>query len=564
MASGFALNRSRQVPAEETPAFAGIAERFRRAGELERAVDLCRDGLKRFPRHLSARVTLGWSLLDLGRYDEARAELEKVLKRAPDNLAAIRGLAELHERAETTVVMPLEGALAGDEEAAGEPAPEVAAAPAATDKPPAKSVPQGAVAEPATDKPPAKSASQAAVAEPPVGSADVQPPAEAPAVASVADEAIAEPAAEAAAVPAIDDATATPAAESSVAAPAVVEETAAPAAEALPVAPAADASLAVPAAEEPAVEASAAASLTEPVPAQDAALAVEAPGMEPTEETAAVGDLSESLSSFEAAQEADTTEATVEAGEDSVLLSGEETDLSAFEEGAALALESLSGDEAESTVVLDPTTADESLLALDLAAAAAAVQDQPVAHEDAASAAPAPEPAAVPAPTEEPADASAHDPMLSDVAVDLTEVAALAPSEPVVDEELPAVPELSAFAVVDPVEQTEETPRESQPAETASAEPVVAGEQEGESEDDGADAFVLTPWESGFDAVDAAALAEGSEDEPGLDIEPDFANLTFDFERPVAPPVPPQLVMLERLLRRVEARRLAVSTEPIG
>ncbi len=47
---------------------------------------------------MSARVTLGWSLLDIGEYDEAFAQLKTVNKRAPDNLAAIRGLAELHER----------------------------------------------------------------------------------------------------------------------------------------------------------------------------------------------------------------------------------------------------------------------------------------------------------------------------------------------------------------------------------------------------------------------------------------------------------------------------------
>jgi hypothetical protein len=97
------------VPAEETPAFGAIAERFRRAGDLERAIALCQDGLRRFPDHLSARVTLGWSLLDLGRYDEAREALEQVLKRAPDNLAAIRGLAELHDRAEHTMMLPMDG-----------------------------------------------------------------------------------------------------------------------------------------------------------------------------------------------------------------------------------------------------------------------------------------------------------------------------------------------------------------------------------------------------------------------------------------------------------------------
>src|SRR4029079_18430988 len=101
--AGILLNRSRQAPAEDTPAFGGIAERFRRAGDLDRAIALCRDGLKKFPKQLSARVTLGWSLIDKGLYDEARQELEAVLRGAPDNLAAIRGLAELHDRTENHV-----------------------------------------------------------------------------------------------------------------------------------------------------------------------------------------------------------------------------------------------------------------------------------------------------------------------------------------------------------------------------------------------------------------------------------------------------------------------------
>jgi tetratricopeptide (TPR) repeat protein len=78
--------------------FGVIAERFRRAGQADKAVSLCREGLETFPDHLSARVTLGWALLDLGEYQAAFAELKSVVKRAPDNLAAIRGLAELHER----------------------------------------------------------------------------------------------------------------------------------------------------------------------------------------------------------------------------------------------------------------------------------------------------------------------------------------------------------------------------------------------------------------------------------------------------------------------------------
>lgn len=109
MASNLTLQRRSQRAAEESAAFGPIAERFRRAGDLDRAVSLCREGLQKFPHHISARVTLGWSLLDQGKYDEARVELEQVLRRAPDNLAAIRGLAELHDRAEHTMNLPMDG-----------------------------------------------------------------------------------------------------------------------------------------------------------------------------------------------------------------------------------------------------------------------------------------------------------------------------------------------------------------------------------------------------------------------------------------------------------------------
>ncbi|MEO6222504.1 MAG: tetratricopeptide repeat protein [Vicinamibacterales bacterium] len=72
------------------------AEKLRRSGNAQGAIDLCRDALVRFPGHLSARVTLGWALLDLGQLKEARDEFEAVRKSAPDNFAAIRGLAQLH------------------------------------------------------------------------------------------------------------------------------------------------------------------------------------------------------------------------------------------------------------------------------------------------------------------------------------------------------------------------------------------------------------------------------------------------------------------------------------
>ena len=93
---------------DEGGTFAANAEKARRQGQLERAVELCREGLKRAPEQLSARATLGRALMELGQYEEARTELEYVIRRAPDNLAAIRGLAELHDRSENAALLHVE------------------------------------------------------------------------------------------------------------------------------------------------------------------------------------------------------------------------------------------------------------------------------------------------------------------------------------------------------------------------------------------------------------------------------------------------------------------------
>lgn len=79
-------------------AFAQLAEEYRRAGLYKESVEVCRAGLALHPGYLSARVTLGRALLELGQFDEAQRELETVLKSAPENLAAIRGVAEIHHR----------------------------------------------------------------------------------------------------------------------------------------------------------------------------------------------------------------------------------------------------------------------------------------------------------------------------------------------------------------------------------------------------------------------------------------------------------------------------------
>jgi tetratricopeptide (TPR) repeat protein len=84
-------------------AFAQLAEECRRAGQNEESIEVCRAGLHIHPGYLSARVTLGRALIELNKLGEAQEELEFVLKNAPENLAAIRGLADIHHRSGSLV-----------------------------------------------------------------------------------------------------------------------------------------------------------------------------------------------------------------------------------------------------------------------------------------------------------------------------------------------------------------------------------------------------------------------------------------------------------------------------
>ena len=79
-------------------AFAQLAEEYRRAGRYEESIETCEVGLGRHPGYLSARVTLGRALIEVGQLERAHGELSQVLKAAPENLAALRGLAEIHHR----------------------------------------------------------------------------------------------------------------------------------------------------------------------------------------------------------------------------------------------------------------------------------------------------------------------------------------------------------------------------------------------------------------------------------------------------------------------------------
>lgn len=89
----------RRVQADPSSiAFAQLAEEYRRSGNYDEAVLVCRAGLEHHPGYLSARVTLGRAMMETGDLDEAERQFDLVLTAAPDNLAAIRGIAEINQR----------------------------------------------------------------------------------------------------------------------------------------------------------------------------------------------------------------------------------------------------------------------------------------------------------------------------------------------------------------------------------------------------------------------------------------------------------------------------------
>lgn len=77
--------------------FAQLAEELRKAGELEEAIGVSREGLQKHPAYPSARMTLGRALMDSGDVAAARTEFESVVKGAPDNILASRFLGECLE-----------------------------------------------------------------------------------------------------------------------------------------------------------------------------------------------------------------------------------------------------------------------------------------------------------------------------------------------------------------------------------------------------------------------------------------------------------------------------------
>lgn len=78
--------------------FAPLADAYRKAGELDRAIELCRRGLQEHPDYISAQIVYGRCLID--KHDDPGAEqvFRRVLELDPENILGLRILAEIGER----------------------------------------------------------------------------------------------------------------------------------------------------------------------------------------------------------------------------------------------------------------------------------------------------------------------------------------------------------------------------------------------------------------------------------------------------------------------------------
>ena len=80
-------------------AFAPLADAYRRVGRTREAINLCREGLGRFPHYTTARLILAKAHLEDGNAEAALAELSVILQSSPKDAQVHRLAAGIHRRA---------------------------------------------------------------------------------------------------------------------------------------------------------------------------------------------------------------------------------------------------------------------------------------------------------------------------------------------------------------------------------------------------------------------------------------------------------------------------------
>jgi tetratricopeptide (TPR) repeat protein len=82
---------------EENPRryFAPLANEYRKAGDLEQAIAICREYLPQQPGHMSGHIVFGQALFEAKQLDEAKTVFETALSLDPENLIALKHLGDI-------------------------------------------------------------------------------------------------------------------------------------------------------------------------------------------------------------------------------------------------------------------------------------------------------------------------------------------------------------------------------------------------------------------------------------------------------------------------------------
>lgn len=83
--------------------FAPLANEYRKAGQPDLAIELCRTYLPQQPTHMSGYIVYGQALRDAGQTDESAAVFKQALTLDPENIIALRNLGDMSRDAGDTV-----------------------------------------------------------------------------------------------------------------------------------------------------------------------------------------------------------------------------------------------------------------------------------------------------------------------------------------------------------------------------------------------------------------------------------------------------------------------------
>jgi tetratricopeptide (TPR) repeat protein len=85
----------RQFSENPRRVFARLANEYRKSGNLDGAIALCREHVPKHPGYISGHIVLGQALFDTGSLGDARQSFEAALQLDPENLIALRHLGDI-------------------------------------------------------------------------------------------------------------------------------------------------------------------------------------------------------------------------------------------------------------------------------------------------------------------------------------------------------------------------------------------------------------------------------------------------------------------------------------